>query len=434
MHSGFTLNRFSMLTAERPTLEQFVLLSLMLHVLVIVLFGDTAGGGARRGEKLWGALTVTVQNLLPERRVELKTDRGGVLPQRPAPDTRIAPASPGKAAPGTVAPASAATEAAPPAEDAAPPAQAPSFELPPLMSTDVEKPVTDFVVPKPSVDRAFVPLAPAPPALQAPRETAAIPPPAIVVPEPAPPKIERAPIAPVQPIAPLEPLPREQPVAAPALAPLPPKIEREIAKPVVTATEPAAREVVPPVVQPTAPVAATASPKPERENAQPVAPPAEVKPREIPAAPPPTALSEPLPRADAATSAKPQRDVTTPAAPAGPPAGTPSATRDLFKPRGDGGATAPSGSASPPSPAAGKAPGIDLDAVRQRARELSSGGGPRTVLPFPMTPPPKPKTTVQQAFDKALKKNDCRDAHEQLGLAAVVPLVIDAFRENGCKW
>lgn len=428
MHSGFTLNRFSMFTAERPSLEQFVLLSLMLHVLVIVLFGDTAGGGARRGEKLWGTLTVTVQNLLPERLVELKIDRGSTLPQRPAPVTRIAPASPGKTAPSPAAPASVATEAAPPVEDAAAPAQAPSFELPPLMSTDVDKPVTDFVVPKPSVDRAFVPLAPAPPALQARREAPAIPPPAIVVPEPAPPKIERAPIAPVQPIAPLEPLPREQPLAA--SAPLPPKIEREIAKPVVTATEPAAREVVPPVVQP----AATASPKPERENTQPVAPPAEAKPREIPAAPPPTALSETLPRADTATSPKPQRDVTTPAAPAGPPAGTPSATRDLFKPRGDGGTAAPSGSATTPSPTVGKPPGIDLDAVRQRARELSSGGGPRTVLPFPMTPPPKPKTTVQQAFDKALKKNDCRDAHEQLGLAAVVPLVIDAFRENGCKW
>ncbi|MEQ1518654.1 MAG: hypothetical protein ABL931_19410, partial [Usitatibacteraceae bacterium] len=90
-----------MLTSERPTLDQFVLLSLMLHVLLIVLFGDTAGGGARRGEKLWGALTVTVQSLLSDRGVESKVDRGARPPPRiesvakAAPAVPSAPASPG---------------------------------------------------------------------------------------------------------------------------------------------------------------------------------------------------------------------------------------------------------------------------------------------------------------------------------------------------
>ena len=94
MNSGFTFNRFAVFTVERPSLDQFVLLSLMLHVLVIVLFGDTIGGGARRGEKLWGALTVTVQSLLPDRNVELKSGADKTDLQRPATGMRSTPATP----------------------------------------------------------------------------------------------------------------------------------------------------------------------------------------------------------------------------------------------------------------------------------------------------------------------------------------------------
>ena len=94
MHSGFILNRFSDFTGERPSLDQFVLLSLLLHALVIVLFGDTSGGGARRGEKLWGALTVTVEGLLPGSAtgLGLKLDRGATLLQPPGAAARPAPA------------------------------------------------------------------------------------------------------------------------------------------------------------------------------------------------------------------------------------------------------------------------------------------------------------------------------------------------------
>ena len=109
--------------------------------------------------------------------------------------------------------------------------------------------------------------------------------------------------------------------------------------------------------------------------------------------------------------------------PSGSPTGTPNADTDLFKPQGDSATAAP-----------GKSPGIDLDAVRKRARELSGAGAGRSVFPFPVAPPPKPKSKEQQAFDKALKKNDCRDAYADMGLAAVVPLVLDSVRENGCKW
>jgi hypothetical protein len=41
--------------AERPTLDQFLLLSLLLHVLAVLLFGDTSGAANKLGQRLWGA-------------------------------------------------------------------------------------------------------------------------------------------------------------------------------------------------------------------------------------------------------------------------------------------------------------------------------------------------------------------------------------------
>ena len=41
--------------AERPMLDQFLLLSMLLHVLAVLLLGDTNGVVARSGERLWGA-------------------------------------------------------------------------------------------------------------------------------------------------------------------------------------------------------------------------------------------------------------------------------------------------------------------------------------------------------------------------------------------
>lgn len=445
MNSGFTFNRFAVFAVERPSLDQFVLLSLMLHVLVIVLFGDTTGGGVRRGEKLWGALTVTVQNLLPERGGGLKSDAEKAVLQRTAPGARSAPDAPktNASARDTLTPIEPVT----PAEEAMPPVSAPSFEMPPVIATEVDKPVTEFVVPKASLDRAPSPSTPTPlnpPIAPVPRET----PPAIATPEPvAPPKIERVLATPIPLVPPVEPTPREEVISTPIpalptpapptrqLEPLP-KIEREIVKPVVAAPEPKPREVIQPPAPtvPVAPITPIATPKPEPERVQTIAPPAELKPREIPA---PAAPSAPQP-AEAAKTPQIERDAATPvappvatkAAPTRAPAaapGTSNADGDLVKPRGD--AIAPSSA----TPAPGKTPGIDLDAVRRRAREIG-GSGPRTVFPFPVVPQPVPKTKVQEAFDKALKKNDCRDAYADMGLAAVVPLVLSAVREDGCRW
>ncbi len=456
MNSGFTFNRFAVFTVERPSLDQFVLLSLMLHVLVIVLFGDTIGGGARKGEKLWGALTVTVQSLLPDRNAELKSDAEKTVLQRPAPGARSAPYAPKTNASARDTPTPA--EPVPPVEEPMTPIPASSFEMPPVIAKEVDKPVTEFVVPKASLDRAPSPSTPtpvSPPIASVPRETPRV----VTTPEPvAPPKIERELATPIPLVRPVELTPREEAVTTPLPKleipapppqrpePLPPKIEREIVKSVVAAPEPKPREVIQPPTPtvPVAPITPIATPKPEPERVQTIAPPAEVKQREIsaavPPAPAPAAPSAPRP-AEAAKTPQIERDAATPiappaatkAAPTRAPTATPgapstsNADSDLVKPRGD--AIAPSITTTAP----GKTPGIDLDAVRRRAREIG-GSGPRTVFPFPVVPQPVPKTKVQEAFDKALKKKDCRDAYADLGLAAVVPLVLSAVREDGCRW
>lgn len=406
MNSGFTFNKLAALKVERPTLDQYLLLSLMLHVLAIVLFGDTSGASARKGEKLWGALTVTVQSLLPDRNAQLKTDADISFLQRSAAAMRSAPAASQTITAARATAALAPAEPIAPAEETNAALQLPSVEMPPLISTEVDKPVTEFVVPKASLDRVpnlstLTPLSP--PIAPFPPETS----PVIAIPEP----VKSS------------------------------KTERGVVKPAVAESEPNPREVLP------APAPAiTAAPvdtmKPEPVPAQAIAPPAELKPREppavVPIAPTPVApvASRPaeapqtpqIERAFATPDAAPAKTkaAPSPAATSGPPgmpnvASEPASLRDNI--------IAPS--INPP--ALGKAPGIDLDAVRRRAREIGVGG-PRTIFPFPVAPPPTPKTKVQEAFDKALKKNDCRNAYADLGLAAVVPLVLSSVREDGCKW
>lgn len=451
MQSGFSLSRFQLFTAERPSLDQFILLSLMLHVLVIALFGDTSGGGARRGEKLWGALTVTVQGMMPERGIGLTLDRGATLlqqsdaPRLPLPSTGTNPENLDRRA---------ATTDAAAVEVPAPPTLAPSFEMPSLISKDIDKPVTDFVVPKRSVDRAYVPPSLEPSAEQLARDTQVVSPPVIAppvidTPKPlpvVPQKVERATVAPLPIIKPVEAILREEPTPVPVTAPRAepplPAVEREVAKPAIEVTEPRPREIVPPVIQPvpassTIPAATAVAPPPklERESAPVIAPPVEPKLREIPVAVPASARGEtPKAQPDIPAQAAPSAATTAPPLPPSTraPAGTPSGANDLLKPRGE--SSTPSVDVPALAPASGKTPGFDLDAMRKRAREIDRGGGPRALFPFPVAPPQKPKTREQQAFDKALKKNDCRDAYADIGLAAVVPLVIDAVREGGCKW
>ena len=422
-------------TSRTPPAKQWVWLSILLHILAVVLFGDTTGGsgtrtGLYRGERPGGPLNVTLN--------------APAKPDADAPalrsDTRLRSLERRESAPPVAPRSRPVKDTAPAIEPFLPPSTPPKQAedtpapavMPPVIATEVDKPVTNFVVPA----APAVPLAPPePPAARLPvplpRLETIVPPKAIDAPG-----IERdvtlptaliprlAPVAPLAP--PVEVAPRAKifvppriepeavlapPIELPRAAPLaPPQIEREIARPaellpsLPPVTPAAAIEAATPITQ--APRMAPATPAATERTPEPV--------RTVT---PPT-----LPSAASPVPALPATSRVTPGSPDTPGAGgdTP-------------GALAPR--PSTPAPAAGSVPRIDLDAVRQRAREIGrEGSGPRTLLPFNVKPREETRNKEQQAFDKALKRPDCKEAYAGMGLAAVVPLLWDAVSEKGCKW
>ena len=430
------VRRIGSRTTPPPMVKQWVWLSILLHILAVVLFGDTTGGGARRGDRVGGPLNVTLQGPVDRgagERLALRADsrlssldaRKDVLPAAPL-------ARPAKDAPrnGMVSPTSStATENGPVAP-----------VMPPVIATEVEKPVTNFVVPKVTPEPVAVPEPPAArmPALLPRLETI------------VPPKVIDAPAVEREIALPTELIPRLAPLA-------PARTEREtlVPPPVKTFVAPRIEPeaVAPPVeLRRIAPMAPLAPPSVERE-----ARPAELLPRLPPVAPAaaietatPTDL---VPRLPAATPAADDR-ASEPARATPPPAPSTTSTSanpapaplsSRAAPGVSGGAAetgdvlTPRGTTITPPPvqaAPGGRPRIDLDAIRQRAREIDreGAGGERTLLPFNVRPKQDIKSKEQQAFDKALKRSDCREAYASMGLAAVVPLLWDAVSEKGCKW
>ena len=461
-HRSFARPRHSPATLEPPTLVRFVILSMLLHVLVVLFFGSANGGAGRREDGSWGVLDVTLRRLSPEPGSGFKLapgadmgSPGAALLRRFGGPTN-APAAPSRVD-GNPAAAPPAANVAPPIErapaspdvarsatEAAAPARTTPFEaLPPLNRSAPEE-----------VDKPFAPSAAIPPRIAPePVRPVEVPPRELPVPpgppveQAAPPKVERA-IAPV-----VEPAPREVPIT-PAPQPVervapPPKVEREIA-PIV---EPAPREVpITPAPQPVERVAPP--PNVEREIAPVVEPaprmaPVEATPERIaprvereapsPATPLPRgAPAETTPRIErvAPRVVAPGTTSTAPAAtrtetpPVEPPArlrfGAPDPGEEIFKPRRD---------VVVPSSEPGGAPRIDLEASRQRAREIASeGSGYRGVVPLAVPPPPADrKTKLSEAIEKALKP-DCRDAYASMGLLAVPALVASAIGNGGCRW
>ena len=96
----------------QPPLAQFVLLSLLLHILAILLFGAPSGG-SREGRAMWGALNVVISSPFVEPVPMLKLDRGRLAPML-APPKRSDPA-PRKVEP--VAPPPLVPDAAPAAAE-----------------------------------------------------------------------------------------------------------------------------------------------------------------------------------------------------------------------------------------------------------------------------------------------------------------------------
>ena len=354
---------------------------MLLHVLLIVLFGNPPGGSARRGDGWLAPLDVTLRRL----------SSGSGLKLAPDADTN----APGVSVRRRSAGAPAAAQALPRLNRTAP--------------EEVDKPLTSPEVSPAEIER----IAPA----RIERELA----PALVVPPRAVPLAPAAPLERVTPpqierdiAPPVELAPRAVPMApaAPLERVAPPQIEREVAPPV---------ELAPRAV-PMAPAAPIEPVAPARIDRQ-LAPPVEVPtPRAVPRSVPSETVS-PVERT--APSAAPARPQAAPAAPLAPSRiGTPDADEEIFKPRRD--------VVAPPS----EAPRIDLDAARKKAaREIvSEGSGSRGVFSIPSPPPPEKKSKEAMAMEKAIKP-DCRTAYAGLGLLAVPVLVASAISADGsCRW
>src|SRR6185436_296533 len=102
--------------------------------------------------------------------------------------------------------------------------------------------------------------------------------------------------------------------------------------------------------------------------------------------------------------------------------GTPDGRDDIFRPRQDAPGTQPA------------RPRVDMDQIRQRAREIANeGSGSRGILPLQVPLPPERKSKLSEQLEKAIKP-DCRNAYADMGLLAVPALVAGAVAYVGCRW
>ena len=478
---------------------QWVWLSILLHILVVVLFGDATGEGARPGGWQPGRLNVSLAGLRaspaePPVTLRTETTLSSSRPDRPsATSPSIAKGLPEAPAATVVTPASDSPASAevpavvpPAAPSTAEPAPALPPVMPPVIAVDAPTPVTTFVVPP------VLPEMTAPPPVQATKTPEVAPPlQKFVAPKIAPPpKVERE-IAlptqllpsisqavparaqreatPLEPAVPLKaftpPTPAKAetetaaaPVELPRMTPLPAPRERTPTRsaeilprltplapaPVVEAAKPA--EMAPRFVPPTPAIETTVTPPAIATT---------VPPALTPAAPPslPTVTSAPAQteRGNDATraSTSPPSPTAPPVAASGSPSTSPAqsgTTSSSANSTGSGvterrepsilSTPLTSPFLPPPPPAATPVPRIDLDSIRRRAREIAEGDAAslRNKPPLNLKSAEDTRTKEQKAFDKALKRPNCREAYTDMGLAAVVPLVRDAVSENGCKW
>ncbi|MBI3715863.1 MAG: hypothetical protein HY255_07720 [Betaproteobacteria bacterium] len=487
---------------EKPTLDQFVLLSILMHVLVIALFGDTGTGGGSRAQRLWGTLQVSMQRYLPERGAGPNLDAGAPRLRMttgmgsPSAESRSSVRRESQATapiPAESVSASTASSQDAPAIPEPPASRATSAddriaEMPALLATEPAVATSDFVVPRPRPGLAPIPSAvrlpemaplPAVDSASSGKPTAEfaastldgqnrtpLPPPLL---EKTKPPSTAKEFAPPLPQPKLRELPYLPPLRLDAAAPAsvdkdftpPPASKSRESLPAPLAPAPAPAKIVDKEFLPIAesrlttpvptpePLNPTAPAQPERSFAPPLP---ESSPRQPANIAPVERINAPsAPQAFA--PAVVERRSSSPAAPAPAATGTP----DRFAPpvAAAVGATSPDGNrqrATPdpfdpsqrdggtlrgtPLPADTMAPPrLDIEALRSSARNAArEGSGPRTLLSFP-TPPKDPvKKSIEQAFDKALKRPECKDAYASLGLAAVVPLVRDVLTDDGCKW
>jgi hypothetical protein len=429
---------------EKPPLWEFVLLSLLLHILVIFLFGAPPGGSSQ-GRAMWGTLDVVILGYTPPAAPILKLDRTPLVPA-PAP----APPQP-RPRPFTPAPV-----AAPPAP---PPSETERVVVPPLMDRlptlekRLELPPT-FTVPPPTEIQAPAPL----PTEAKPPAPAPLTPPQNIAPPPQP--VQRAPVE-----APIATPPMLQPMAPAQIrerAEVPqlelPRIETPRIRESVEVPQMQIPRMETPVVPalPETPNVMIPVPEPSRSTIAPVAaPPSIVAPpvQQAPATAPAVPTTTPVEAAPAAPTQAPTvtprietqrvepgsapRQAAPREAPPAPRAAPTPAPAPAETPGTESPFRRPAPVETPPDydPFSTPAPkNIDVDAMRSRAASLArKGSGQSALFAFPMPPVPEKKSKLEDALDKA-HKPDCRTAYQGLGLAAVVPLVANEFGEGTCKW
>lgn len=451
------IERIGATRAARQAIEQYVVLSMLLHVFAIIALGDTRGGESRSGLRGQGSILVTlngpVNNDRINERINVRGNRTSVAArsQRVAAPNAVLPVVPGDLA--TIEAPRVDQSFAP--TPSIPPGASSAFRAEPL--APIEPPITATISETPRLT----------PAIQRPAALEPLAP--IIAPTTA--TLSDAPRLPTSQSKPsaLEPITPLAPIA-------PPKIEsgfadrvevRPAQRPALTTLEPVRASDIkafnapsPTLTRDTASAPAPAL-QPIERIAQPAIGPfaAPVDTKALEAARPPGSTLQPLsPVAPAAlTSEFASNTIPKPgdtplnlpgtldqiAAPnvdaefatfTPPAAGEPTRGEQVNPPRSD--PLLPGASTqSPVSPGMSIAvPTVDLDRIKDRARNLArQGTGPRTAIPF-FTAPPPPKKDVEKAFDKALKRPECKDAYADMGLAAVVPLIRDALTEKGCKW
>ena len=390
---------------EHTHLWRWVILSLLLHVFAILLFGAPSGG-SREGRAMWGSLQVMLQ-----KRVEPP-------PPSPPKASEVKPeAPPGPTARETVAPP-APIDSFPPLLDRLPaleplPQIAPPLVVPP--PTEVQVVPVPPPPPKPAVQAEPPP--PEPPAPAPPIPTPLLQPIQPAIEAPRLPAIERAPEIRIPAESP--------PIPAPLLQPMPQVQERSLLPPIERA--PTIQAPAPPAPPPPAEI-------PRPEVTRPVPQPEAVRPaRPEPARPEAVRPEAVRPEAARPERAKPEAvkpEAARPEAirpetlPGREPAAQPAPAESPFRRRDE----PPSSTYDPTKPS------IDPEALRKRAGELTREGmGQRALLPFPLPPVEKPKSKLEAAIENA-RKPDCRDAYKGLGLAAVVPLIANEFGEGTCRW
>ena len=389
-----------------PTLARTLLLAMLLHVWLVLLLGNAPGGTAQRGQGVWGAINVTLRG--PETRgvadpappplpsgpagaAEQPRWGGAVREAAPAPSQAPGAARLGEWAAETATgavPAPAAAEPVPPAELLAQPDRIQRVE--PV--APIERTAPALMSPQAS------PL-PALPALPQPEP----------LPLPAPPSAAPPALATVPP-----------PAAPPALAEMP-AAERQMALPLPapSGAVPALAAPAPAAALPALATAPALAPLPEplsRLSPALSAPPAAVAPLQ-----PPGAM--PLAEAVALPAAAVPAWATAPPLPGGG-AGSAGAA--------DAGSQVGRDVATPPSAAASVPPRLNLQLARPRGGELSRFSTPGVLQLLPR-PPELPDQLAKDIAKSA--KEDCRKAHQGLGLLAVVPLAVEALKKDGgCKW